>query len=98
MGRLCDEITRHPLCIDHYEVDVHWSLLDFLITLAYNPTVALRRNKHKIDLNLPQPYEDTGKANNELIYWKNVLKEHFITTTSYEDSNSELSVSRKLRD
>uniref|UniRef100_A0A1B0G349 Gamma-tubulin complex component n=1 Tax=Glossina morsitans morsitans TaxID=37546 RepID=A0A1B0G349_GLOMM len=91
LGRLCDEITRHPLCIDHYEVDVHWSLLDFLITLAYNPTVALRRNKHKIDLNLPQPYEDTGKANNELIYWKNVLKEHFITTTSYEDSNSELS-------
>uniref|UniRef100_A0A1A9WVA5 Gamma-tubulin complex component n=1 Tax=Glossina brevipalpis TaxID=37001 RepID=A0A1A9WVA5_9MUSC len=91
LGRLCDQIICHPLCVEHYEIDVHWSLLDFLITLAYNPTGALRRNKHKIDLNLPHSPEDTRNATNELIYWRNVLKENFIPTTAYEDSNSDLS-------
>ncbi|XP_036336127.1 uncharacterized protein LOC118746379 [Rhagoletis pomonella] len=39
LGRLCDEIIQHPLCVEHYEVDVHWSML---LNLAY--ILRLERN------------------------------------------------------
>lgn len=93
LSRMCDEVVKHPLCVNHYEVDVHWSLLDFLFALAYNPTGALRRNKHKIEIK-PPITEEVVKDNGEKEYWQNLLKEDFIPVTEDCNSDSELSVSR----
>ncbi|XP_065364468.1 gamma-tubulin complex component 5 [Calliphora vicina] len=90
LGRLCDEVVKHPLCVDHYEVDVHWSLLDFLFTLAYNPTGALRKNKNKIVIQ-PAISEEVDDQDEEKEYWKNVLKEDFIPMPASVSSDSELS-------
>ncbi|XP_037809588.1 gamma-tubulin complex component 5 [Lucilia sericata] len=90
LGRLCDEVVKHPLCVDHYEVDVHWSLLDFLFTLAYNPTGALRKNKNKIVIQ-PVASEEVKEQDEEKEYWKNVLQEDFIPVSSNFSSDSELS-------
>ncbi|KAM7346720.1 gamma-tubulin complex component 5 [Cochliomyia hominivorax] len=90
LGRMCDEVVKHPLCVDHYEVDVHWSLLDFLFTLAYNPTGALRKNKHKIVIQ-PPICEEVKEEDGEKEYWKNVLKEDFIALPENFSSDSELS-------
>lgn len=84
---------QHPLCVDHYEVDVHWSILDFLFALAYNPTGALKRNKHKIEIK-PVECEDISANDTEKAYWVNVLKEDFITMPENDDTDSELSVSK----
>ncbi|XP_013099773.2 gamma-tubulin complex component 5 [Stomoxys calcitrans] len=90
LGRLCDEVVKHPLCVDHYEVDVHWSLLDFLFALAYNPTGALKKNKHKIEI-APVVNENVGVKDAEKAYWLNVLREDFIAIPKYEDNESDLS-------
>ncbi|XP_061386084.1 gamma-tubulin complex component 5 [Musca vetustissima] len=91
LGRLCDEVVRHPLCVDHYEVDVHWSLLDFLFELAYNPTVALKKNKHKIEIKPAVSEEVESVKDNEKAYWLNKLKEDFIPVPTYDTSESDLS-------
>uniref|UniRef100_A0A1I8MJY9 Gamma-tubulin complex component n=1 Tax=Musca domestica TaxID=7370 RepID=A0A1I8MJY9_MUSDO len=91
LGRLCDEVVRHPLCVDHYEVDVHWSLLDFLFELAYNPTGALKKNKHKIEIKPAVSEEVASVKDTEKAYWMNVLKEDFIPVPKYENSDSDLS-------
>ncbi|XP_053950700.1 gamma-tubulin complex component 5 [Anastrepha ludens] len=93
LGRLCDEIIQHPLCMEHYEVDVHWSLLDFLLSLAHNPTGALRRNKEKIGKML-QEHDDIAQAEcieNETDYWKKVLQDDFILVEPLSNSSSDLS-------
>ncbi|XP_075159204.1 gamma-tubulin complex component 5 [Haematobia irritans] len=90
LGRLCDEVVKHPLCVDHYEVDVHWSLLDFLFALAYNPTGALKKNKHKIEI-LPEVCEGIAVKDTEKAFWLNVLKEDFIAIPKYGNSDSDLS-------
>ncbi|XP_017489362.1 PREDICTED: gamma-tubulin complex component 5 [Rhagoletis zephyria] len=93
LGRLCDEIIQHPLCVEHYEVDVHWSLLDFLLTLACNPTGALRRNKEKIDI-LLQEHNEIAQAEcleSENDHWKKVLQEDFIPLERFNKSSSDLS-------
>lgn len=92
LGRLCDEVVKHPLCVDHYEVDVHWSLLDFLFVLAYNPTGALRKNKHNIEIK-PAVCEVVKDEDEEKTYWQNILKEDFIPIPKTSNSDSELSVS-----
>lgn len=94
-GRLCDEVIQHPLCKDHYEVDIEWSLLDFLLSLANNPTGALRKNKDKIDKMLKEHEELVREdcTQNETEYWKKVLKEDFIPLERSYSSSSELSVS-----
>ncbi|XP_011188868.2 gamma-tubulin complex component 5 [Zeugodacus cucurbitae] len=93
LGRLCDEIIQHPLCKEHYEVDIEWSLLDFLISLAHNPTGALRRNKEKIDKLLKEHDELMREktAENDSEYWKKVLQEDFIPLERSYSSSSELS-------
>lgn len=96
LGRMCDEIIKHPLCVDHYEVDVHWSLLDFLFTLAYNPTGNLRKNKHKMAIE-PPVCEEVKEEDGEKEYWKNVLKEDFIPVSEKFSSDSELSVSKRRK-
>uniref|UniRef100_W8AZG9 Gamma-tubulin complex component n=2 Tax=Ceratitis capitata TaxID=7213 RepID=W8AZG9_CERCA len=93
LGQLCDEIIEHPLCVEHYEVDVHWSLLDFLLSLANNPTGALRRNKEKIDKLLEEHDRivHVESVETETEYWKKILQEDFIPVERLSDSASDLS-------
>uniref|UniRef100_A0A034VHP5 Gamma-tubulin complex component n=1 Tax=Bactrocera dorsalis TaxID=27457 RepID=A0A034VHP5_BACDO len=93
LGRLCDEVIHHPLCKEHYEVDIEWSLLDFLLSLANNPTGALRKNKDKIDKLLKEHEElvRENSAENETEYWKKVLQEDFIPLEHSYSSSSDLS-------
>ncbi|XP_067640185.1 gamma-tubulin complex component 5 [Eurosta solidaginis] len=93
LGKLCEEIIQHPLCVEHYEVDVHWSLLDFLLTLTYNPTGALRRNKEKIE-RLLEEHEEIKQGEcveSETDYWHKILQEDFIPIERFSNSSSELS-------
>ncbi|XP_055841421.1 gamma-tubulin complex component 5 [Episyrphus balteatus] len=91
LQQLCEELVKHPLCVMHYEVDVSWSVLEFLFNLAYNPVGALRKNKNQIDLNALKATDDEG-GDKEDKYWKELLKEDFIDDCCNLDSDSDLSV------
>lgn len=59
LKELCNEFTTDPLCINHYETDVQWSVLQFLLDMSRNPVTALTENKHQIAL---QDIEDEDEA------------------------------------
>lgn len=91
---LCLSIAEHPLCQKHYEVDVGWSIIDFLLSLAYNPTTHLRKNKHKIDFSITEEEDDIEEpSQQEREMFKKLLQEDFINTDYYGGSDSDLSVS-----
>lgn len=43
MKNLYTEIINHPICLNHYEHDIQWALIDFLMERAYNPFGELRK-------------------------------------------------------
>lgn len=53
---LCDALINDPLCNDHYETDIQWSLLQLLFELSSNPVAALTHNKDRI------PFHDDDDA------------------------------------
>lgn len=48
--QLCHELIVDPLCLNHYEYDIQWSLLHLLLELSRNPVTALATNKAKVIL------------------------------------------------
>uniref|UniRef100_A0A182RSD0 Gamma-tubulin complex component n=1 Tax=Anopheles funestus TaxID=62324 RepID=A0A182RSD0_ANOFN len=42
LRRCYEELISDPTCLDHYVHDIHWSVLLFLLTVAYNPVGALK--------------------------------------------------------
>uniref|UniRef100_A0A182MQ62 Gamma-tubulin complex component n=1 Tax=Anopheles culicifacies TaxID=139723 RepID=A0A182MQ62_9DIPT len=42
LRRCYEELISDPACLDHYVHDIHWSVLLFLLTVAYNPVGALK--------------------------------------------------------
>lgn len=48
LKQLVQEFVTDPLCVDHYELDVQWSVLQFLLDISKNPVAALTENKEKI--------------------------------------------------
>lgn len=91
LQELCEELVKHPLCVMHYEVDVSWSILEFLFNLAFNPVGALRKNKNQIDLNALKICQDEDVDEDDK-FLKNLLKEDFIDDCANFDSDSDLSV------
>ncbi|XP_055909744.1 gamma-tubulin complex component 5 [Eupeodes corollae] len=91
LQQLCEELVKHPLCVMHYEVDVSWSILEFLFNLAFNPVGALRKNKDQIDLNALKVIEE-DHIDEEQKFLKNLLKEDFIDDCCSFNSDSDLSV------
>lgn len=47
---LCDTLIEDPLCANHYEYDIPWILLHFLLELSKNPVGALAANKNRSQL------------------------------------------------
>lgn len=45
---LVQQFVIEPLCIEHYEFDVQWSILQFLLDVSTNPVTALAENKERI--------------------------------------------------
>uniref|UniRef100_A0A182VW04 Gamma-tubulin complex component n=1 Tax=Anopheles minimus TaxID=112268 RepID=A0A182VW04_9DIPT len=42
LRRCYEELISDPACLGHYVHDIHWSVLLFLLTVAYNPVGALK--------------------------------------------------------
>lgn len=50
---LCDVLKEDPLCQEHYESDIQWSILSFLLEVARKPTAGFGANKQNIGLGSP---------------------------------------------
>lgn len=48
LKELAQEFVIDPLCTNHYELDVQWSILHFLLEVSRNPVAALSEDKNSI--------------------------------------------------
>lgn len=48
LKKLVQEFVTDPLCINHYEYDIQWSLVNFLLEVSKNPVAALSIDKNSI--------------------------------------------------
>lgn len=48
LKELAQEFVTDPLCTNHYELDVQWSILHFLLEVSRNPVAALSEDKNSI--------------------------------------------------
>lgn len=61
LKELVNKFVNDPLCTNHYELDVQWSVLQFLLDVSKNPVAALAENKEKIQIE--DPISDDDAAN-----------------------------------
>ena len=84
---------NHPLCEQHYETDIQWSILNFLLDIGHSPVATIRENFKKIDLNIEiEKLIAVPKVNQDLI---DVLVEDNIVVhdnSSFIEDASDLSV------
>lgn len=50
LKELAKEFVEDSLCINHYELDVQWSIVQFLLGVSKNPVAALSENKDSIKI------------------------------------------------
>lgn len=50
LKELVQEFVTDPLCTNHYELDVQWSIVNFLLGVSRNPVAALSEDKNSIRL------------------------------------------------
>lgn len=50
LKELCDTLTTDETCLEHYEIDIHWKILQLLLDISRNPVAALAENKDVIRL------------------------------------------------
>lgn len=48
LGELVDSLTTDPLCLTHNEIDIHWSLLTFLLDVSKDPVRGLPKGIHEL--------------------------------------------------
>ncbi|XP_052902053.1 gamma-tubulin complex component 5-like [Anopheles moucheti] len=94
LRRCYEELINDPACLDHYVHDIHWSVLLFLLTVAYNPVGALKerlRTGEVLQLYEPEStevrYQD--KQREELI--AELLEDNLPLTPFDDKEGSELS-------
>lgn len=98
---LVQQFVTEPLCTEHYELDVQWSILQFLLDVSTNPVAALAENKEAIRTEDSINGEDGANDQlsdtmNELL---NSLMQHNISVNSNQSDSplhadkSDLSVS-----
>lgn len=99
---LCNSFTSDPICDDHYETDIQWSVLQLLLELSKNPVTALIEHKHEIPL-VDRENDDDMKRRLEHEEKMNDLIHSLIEVNDERhddalcDAESELSVSEKHR-
>lgn len=100
LKELVQEFVTDPLCTSHYEYDIQWSLLNFLLEVSKNPVAALSVDKNSIRIDDSGHGEDIrpdrrrSSAMHELV---SSLIKHNIPTGQEKfrggDDESDLSVS-----
>lgn len=50
LKELCETLIKDDMCREHYEIDIHWKILQLLLDLSRNPVAALAENKDSIRL------------------------------------------------
>lgn len=96
---LCQSFITEPLCIDHYETDVQWSVLQFLLEMSKNPVSALAENKNQIQLCDLEEDEEAERRNERERHMADmihslVLVNEPVARAKYDDSD--LSVSSTI--
>lgn len=95
LERIVENFVTNPLCLNHYEYDIQWKVLHFLLEVSRGPVGALAKQN---ELPLNESIEDDEKhENNDFDELLISLKQHNITAAKYPDSmvnnESDLSVS-----
>uniref|UniRef100_A0A182QQS9 Gamma-tubulin complex component n=1 Tax=Anopheles farauti TaxID=69004 RepID=A0A182QQS9_9DIPT len=95
LRRCYEEFIADPACVDHYVHDIHWSVLLFLLTVAYNPVGALKeRLRTGEPIQLFEPAEPAevrllDKERNDLI--AELLEDNLTLDLGDDKQGSELS-------
>lgn len=48
LKELCNTFIADPVCVEHYETDVQWSVLQLLLDLSKNPVSSVSQKKNHI--------------------------------------------------
>lgn len=100
LKELVQKLVTDPLCTNHYEYDIQWSILHFLLAVSKNPVAALSEDKNSIkidDYGIGNELESNPKKSstmNDLV--KSLIKHNIPTATERSmgaDGESDLSVS-----
>lgn len=87
---MCDKLKEDPLCKEHYESDIQWSLLSFMLDVARKPEIRFGAYQNKMGLNYPvnevnEPERNEPKIPNDIPKKRPIL-----------DSTDDLSVSSSI--
>ncbi|XP_049538412.1 gamma-tubulin complex component 5 [Anopheles darlingi] len=90
LRRCYEELITDPDCMEHYVHEIHWSILLFLITVAYNPVGALKERRQTgraIELFQPEPIRPRlpDKEKDDLI--ADLLKDNVSVQLSLQNSD-----------
>lgn len=55
LTELVDSLINDPLCLAHHEIDIHWSILQFLLDISKDPVGALPKGEYEMP-----PINDTA--------------------------------------
>lgn len=98
LTELCNSFINDPICNEHYETDIQWSVLHLLLELSKNPVTALVEHKNEIPLVDKENDDDVKRRTeheekmNDLIHSLIEVNEEHHARAKY-DGESELSVS-----
>lgn len=96
-------LINDKICVEHYETDLHWSIINLLLDLSYNPVNNVKNNLNLFNDNItPLPINDDNcmVVNQEIInkeYWIKLLQQDNFTNVKklqIENSDTDLSVSK----
>lgn len=85
LGKLCDDVVNHPICKKHYELDIGWAIVEFLIAIARNPVKELRANGANIIFQ--EAEQDEESEDSELEALKEDLRKDFIECKYSDESD-----------
>ncbi|XP_031634279.1 gamma-tubulin complex component 5-like isoform X2 [Contarinia nasturtii] len=93
LKHLVQEFVNDPLCTNHYEYDIQWSLLQFLLDVSRNPVAALSENKNAIKMDDSGNDEDLDRrrssAMRDLV--RSLIKQDDTKQYQSKDGESDLS-------
>lgn len=94
--KLCQQLIDDPLCSNHYEYDIQWSLLHFLLEAAQNPLNALAINKDKIQLDDDENVEEEKMRNERDRFRMDLAKSLLRNSLELQESRRSLYVESDL--
>lgn len=90
LDQLCHTLRTNRLCTEHYETDIHWSVMSFLLNVASNPVAGLAVNRGRITLNDPEEAKPAVISNPDALVM-DLLSDNFMAA-GCDDEDDVLSV------